>query len=822
MIVRVRSKDGNFRFALEPTDDVAVLVQKVLETAPNADQATLTFSNEPRGGEQDAHGLKGNTLADLGIAHGHLLYAAYKEAAAEPADKPESSGSTAPQALNGSTAAVPSTSTTTEVKAPSSKQPSSSLRPWESAKEDAVDVYWEKRDGMIPRPKDANFCRHGEKAMCDYCMPLEPYDAKYHTEHNIKHASFHAYLKKLDVATNASKPAQTYIPPLEEPNYTVRVPCPSGQHPSWPAGICTKCQPSAITLQSQEFRMVDHVEFSHPQLIENLLAFWRTTGVQRYGLLLGHYEPYEVVPMGIKAVVEAIHEPPQEGETDGLTLGLPWDDQKGVERLAGMCNLQVVGQIYTDLSPADPTFSDPEKAGQVLCKRHKDSFFISSLETAFAGHLQAEKPNPCRFSLTGKYGSKFVTCVLSGTEEGAIDVSAYQISEQGVGMVKSDMIEASVSPNTVRVKPSEGERYVPEVFHRYKNEYGIYVKESAKPTFPVEYLLVTLTHGFPNVPMPRFLSTTPFAIENRPGLHDQDMNKALASIASAIGRDDFDIASASKTDEESKLAKQKLIGVLSDWHLIAFLNQSELLDAEDMEALCQVSVSHDLGPSLDRLLERPGWRNLAALARANEVGTSSGNSNDEVLGDYAADDYIPPEAMAGASGGGGGGASASANGSRSSGNQKTAAESSPQPPQQPHRAAAASSTAAPPSSNRRDEFEYTGDDEDDEMAFEDVEDDDGNVGYDEDDAFDDASSTLSADMHRTRVSEEARPGRPSSPGANRAATSTRSAPDPAPASRPAPPPQEQAEPAMMACPHCTFENAPGATDCDVCGLPLSG
>lgn len=26
----------------------------------------------------------------------------------------------------------------------------------------------------------------------------------------------------------------------------------------------------------------------------------------------------------------------------------------------------------------------------------------------------------------------------------------------------------------------------------------------------------------------------------------------------------------------------------------------------------------------------------------------------------------------------------------------------------------------------------------------------------------------------------------------------------------------------IACPHCTYENAPGATDCDVCGLPLRG
>lgn len=27
---------------------------------------------------------------------------------------------------------------------------------------------------------------------------------------------------------------------------------------------------------------------------------------------------------------------------------------------------------------------------------------------------------------------------------------------------------------------------------------------------------------------------------------------------------------------------------------------------------------------------------------------------------------------------------------------------------------------------------------------------------------------------------------------------------------------------MQVCPHCTFENNPGAQDCDICGLPLSG
>lgn len=27
---------------------------------------------------------------------------------------------------------------------------------------------------------------------------------------------------------------------------------------------------------------------------------------------------------------------------------------------------------------------------------------------------------------------------------------------------------------------------------------------------------------------------------------------------------------------------------------------------------------------------------------------------------------------------------------------------------------------------------------------------------------------------------------------------------------------------VIVCPHCTFENAPGSIDCDICSLPLQG
>ena len=355
-----------------------------------------------------------------------------------------------------------------------------------------MDQYWRTKDGKISRSRDPNFCKHGANAMCDYCMPLEPYDRKYHQDHSIKHLSYHAYLRQLSPKTSSA--AAAALPPLVEPDYRVKLPCPTGGHSNWPAGICTACQPSAITLQSQPFRMVDHLEIAATEIIDRFLKSWRSTGLQRFGWLIGRYEPYDEVPMGVKAVVEAIHEPPQEGELDGLSLELPWADEPRIRALAASAStpLTIVGFIFTDL---DPTAEDRTKN---VYKRHPGSFFLSSLEVLFAAHLQAQNRTPSRSSPSGHFASRLVTAVLTGTVDGAVDVAAYQVSEQAVGMLQADMIEASVDPGMVRVnEESRGEngataRYVPDVFFRFRNEYGIEVKKSAKPAFPVEYLLVNV------------------------------------------------------------------------------------------------------------------------------------------------------------------------------------------------------------------------------------------------------------------------------------------------------------------------------------------
>lgn len=97
--------------------------------------------------------------------------------------------------------------------------------------------------------------------------------------------------------------------------------------------------------------------------------------------------------------------------------------------------------------------------------------------------------------------------------EGEIDISSYQVSTEAEALVTADMISGSTFPSMAYINDTTDERYVPEIFYMKSNEYGITVKENAKPAFPVDYLLVTLTHGFPNTDTEtnsKFVSSTSF------------------------------------------------------------------------------------------------------------------------------------------------------------------------------------------------------------------------------------------------------------------------------------------------------------------------
>lgn len=581
MLLRFRSKDGMHRVSCESNDTMSSVLEKLIPLLdPNADLNTLVLSDKP--GDIDAKPASTvamNTVSDLGLKHGDIIFVTYS-LSNNKIENPNSNSASIP--INNST--------------------SNATNPLK-VNELPIDIELDNEQGLIPRTK-SSLCKHGDKGMCEYCSPLPPWDKEYHENNKIKHISFHSYLQKLNVQTNKSN-GSSYISPLSQLNYKIDLHCRNGHEP-WPRGICSKCQPSAITLQQQEFRMVDHVEFQDAQLVNEFIESWRCTGMQRIGYLYGNYARYDSTPLGIKAVVEAIYEPMQHDEQDGITMDISSivEEMKQVDSIAADMGLLRVGLIFTDLTDAG------NGDGSVFCKRHKDSFFLTPFEVILAAQHQIANPNVCRYSEQGIFSSKFVTCVVSGNQDGEIDISSYQVSREAEALVDADMISGSTHPSMAWINETTNERYVPELFYMKQNEYGVTVKQNAKPAFPVDYLLVSLTHGFPKneanvtTKKSRFLTIKGFPWANRQSMgQSQDYQELKKWLGNSINEGDITV----------------LQEKLSNFHALLYIRTLDILSSNEWSYLLKAALviteisNEERIESLLQLLESPGWQTMAMI-----------------------------------------------------------------------------------------------------------------------------------------------------------------------------------------------------------------
>ncbi|XP_076243670.1 nuclear protein localization 4 isoform X2 [Calliopsis andreniformis] len=417
--------------------------------------------------------------------------------------------------------------------------------------EDEVDEQLWKLDGKIQRKRDEKLCRHGANGCCVHCSPLEPFDEAYLKEQNIKHLSFHSYLRKLTAGVDRGKFIQ-----LDDISCRIKTGC--KDHPPWPRGICSKCQPNSITLNRQTYRHVDNVMFENPSLVERFLNYWRSTGHQRVGYLYGRYEIHTDVPLGIRAVVAAIYEPPQESAKDNIRL-LPDERQNLVDELAHLLNLKKVGWIFTDL------IADDVKKGTVKHVRNVESHFLSAQECIMAGYFQNQCPNPCRFSPSNYFGSKFVTVCVTGDNKNQVHMEGYQVSNQCMALVRDGcLVPTKDAPELGYVIESSDKQYVPDVFYKEKDSYGNEVPRLARP-LPVEYLLVDVPASTPLIPQFTFYvndNITPFPIENR--LIDgqvQDFNSLCSYI--------------------QQFKKDQFLEATSDFHFLLFIATMDMLPMKD-------------------------------------------------------------------------------------------------------------------------------------------------------------------------------------------------------------------------------------------------
>ncbi|XP_045622608.2 nuclear protein localization protein 4 homolog [Procambarus clarkii] len=590
MIIRIQSPEGTRRVEAKPTDSTKTLYEKVRDAFNLSHTNFSLYLSRERKTEIVSSARK--TLKGFKLNHGDMLYLHLVNdggacSSSSVAEKKNITTTAVERKIsssqNGGKAAVP---------APT-QQVASSIK--SMVAEDDVDQYLAKEEGKIARKLNPQLCRHSTSNKCVHCIPLDPWDENYLKEQNIKHMSFNSYLRKLTSGVDKGK-----FVALEDISCKIKSGC--KEHPPWPKGICSKCQPSAITLNRQSYRHVDNVMFENPNLVERFLNYWRVTGHQRVGFLYGHYEPHLDVPLGIKATVAAVYEPPQEGSRDHVKL-LPDPKKDIVDEVAKGLGLTCVGWIFTDLVPLD------SNNGTVRFLRHADTYFLSAHEVITAAHLQSLHPNPCRLSREGRYGSKFVTVIVTGDKNNQVHMEGYQVSNQCQSVVRDKcLIPTKDAPELAYIRESSAEQYVPDVYFKEKDQYNNEVVRLGRP-LPVEYLLLDCPVSTPNEPIYTFaVNETSFPVANRmvEG-HLQDFS-ALASYLKKFSDDQF-------------------LEAVSDLHVLVYIATMDMLPLREY-----------IGPLLEAVKKRERaaaleWKQSGHWATVEQLVMASGGEGAVAVGE---------------------------------------------------------------------------------------------------------------------------------------------------------------------------------------------
>jgi len=573
MILRIQTPEGMRRIQVGGADTVNTLYEKVQSFLKLQTNGWSIYKD--RGLNDELSKSSRKTLKGLQLNHGDVIY--MKETghfvSSSPTsmdDRPSSSQST------------DSTTVQTEKEENTSKL---------DVVEDEIDVLLSHQSGLVKRDRHPLLCRHGKQGQCLNCAPLEPYNEDYlkSLKPPAKHLSFHAYLKKMKSGVAKGK----YIS-LEDVNCKIKPGC--TEHPPWPKGICTKCQPGAVMLNRQTYRHVDNIMFENPVIMDRFLNYWRKTGGQRIGILYGKYEKHENVPLAIRATVAAIYEPPQDSNKDRIQL-LPNPQQESVDILASYFGLKQVGWIVTDLIP------DTEKAGLVKHLRHAKTHFLSAQECMMAADYQNKHPNPSKESKTGRFGSKFVTVVVSGDEEQHIHYEGWQVSNQCMALVRDECLVPTVDDSALGyIKESSSEQFVPDVFYKVKDEYGNEVTKIGRP-MPIEYFLIEVPAGFPMEPQSTFISSDPtnlFPIENRTQMLE---NQNFETLTQHLNR--------------LKSSDVNLLEHFLDFHFLLFIMTNEFISIRHkMSDLCKALKQRDQ-MLFHQWLESDEWKTVETMVQTH-------------------------------------------------------------------------------------------------------------------------------------------------------------------------------------------------------------
>jgi len=357
--------------------------------------------------------------------------------------------------------------------------------------ESIFEKIYKTQETLTEQKMNPDLCKHAPNQKCMHCLSIHAWDEKYLKADGKghKYLPFALHMHKTFYENKSSFQNTLKLP--EMPRYSVLRHCIG--HAPWPQGSCMKCLPQPDALHHQRFRYVDYVSFDNGNIIDNFLNSWRKSGGQRIGFLIGSLDTRGDAKFAVQTRVHAIYEPDQIDSLNFVEICKYPEDDPTLCYILKKLNLQIVGTIFTDLVNIKDEESNSLKLKNF---RNHETYLISAEECIFAAKQQLKYPFTTKYSPSKKFGSTYVTVIVSADENHEIEFSAYQVSNQCMSLAEAGIIVPTKDyPDLAAIRESSNtEDYIPNIKYTLEMD-GSKSVVDARP-FPIDYMFVTVPVGF--------------------------------------------------------------------------------------------------------------------------------------------------------------------------------------------------------------------------------------------------------------------------------------------------------------------------------------
>jgi nuclear protein localization family protein 4 len=405
----------------------------------------------------------------------------------------------------------------------------------------------QKTDGDNRTVEDlSSLCNHGPNGKCPNCVEKD--------ELFTKHMSFERWMEErrskcADHPPNAK--CNNCLPPAAI-SYKMNLSCTN--HLPFPKAMCNKCMPPSAIIKRQGYRHVDYAQFQNSKEMFSFVNYWTQTlqrQERRMGLVYGYYAEDPDYRSGVRAIVEAIYEPPQHGDISSAEF-LADEHEFKIDALAQALGLERIGWIFTSIDPHSVLTSHEVRLTSRLQQVH-----IVEHETGYKV-------------------SKFITIVLrpNKTNNDEIAPDVYMVSDQAQALEKDEVFGEPTTRKEIPVRePLDSNDILPSLVVEGKPV------KSVQP----EFFVVNVAHGQPKDNKFAVIKHAEFPVENR--MSPQKPGDIRTYL--------------------NKYKKEPSYQKFADFHLLVYI--MKLIDIETACVVAQqVRDEKDIDPGMVDFIERYG------------------------------------------------------------------------------------------------------------------------------------------------------------------------------------------------------------------------